>query len=208
MENIWGSGQASATATAEVRMPAYRPNDIAAGIKQPTEPVVRFAWVIERLGGNKKYECKLCRCRFTGQKTMVITHFESNYSLQRISKCMAIQPRELVEEIKKSMLTKKKEEEQKSNKRMCSTLSSTSDIGIILKGQGKPLADTACLEFIVSQGLSASIVEAPAFRNMIMQVFCISNICILYFWAVIERSLFFFTLYGTLRYSFYTVLSV
>ena len=53
MENIWGSGQASATATAEVRIPVNRPNDIAVGVIQPTEPVVRFAWVIERQGGNK-----------------------------------------------------------------------------------------------------------------------------------------------------------
>ena len=90
MENIWGSGQASATATAEVRIPVNRPNDIAVGVIQSTEPVVRFAWVIERQGGNNKYECKLCRSRFTGQKTMVITHFESDYSSQRIAKCMAI----------------------------------------------------------------------------------------------------------------------
>ena len=170
MQNIWGSGQASATATAEVRVPVNRPNDIAVGVIQPTEPVVRFAWVIERQGGNKKYECKLCRSRFTGQKTMVITHFESDYSSQRIAKCMAIQPRDLLDEVKKLMLAKKKDEEQKSNKRNCSSLSTTSDISVILKGQSKPIADTACLEFIVSLGLSASVVEAPAFRNMIRQV--------------------------------------
>ena len=133
MENIWGSGQASATATAEVRVPVNRPNNIAVGVIQPTEPVVRFAWVIERHGGNKKYECKLCRSRFTGQKTMVITHFESDYSRQRIVKCMAVQPRDLLDEVKKLMLAKKKDEEQKSNKRNCSSLSTTSDISVILK---------------------------------------------------------------------------
>ena len=102
MENIWGSGQASATATAEVRMPAYRPNDIAAGIKQPTE----------------------------------------------------------------------------------------------------------------GRNISSIELEILWHRALIF-VFCISNICILYFWAVIERSLFFFSLYTVLTgivsiryspYSFYTVL--
>lgn len=84
--------QGTATSVAEKSGFAIIPPDVAAGITQLTEPVLRFAWVIELLGGNKKYECKLCRSRFTGQKTMVITHFESNYSSQRTSKCIADQP--------------------------------------------------------------------------------------------------------------------
>ena len=86
--------QESASAVAERPVHLVPPHDVAAGIIQPTEPVVRYVWVIEQLRGNKKYECKLCRNRFTGQNTMVITHFESAYSTQRISKCMAIKPQE------------------------------------------------------------------------------------------------------------------
>jgi hypothetical protein len=161
--------QDTACAAAEKNVAAI-PRDVAAGITQSTEPVLRFAWVIELLGGNKKYECKLCRSRFTGQKTMVITHFENAYSSQRTSKCSAVQPQELRGEIDKLMEAKKKQEQQKSNKRAHSSLSTAVDIGAILKGQGKPLADSACLEFIISEGLSASIVESPAFRNLIRQV--------------------------------------
>ena len=62
------------------------PQDIAPGTVQPTEAVIRFFWVINVFGGNKKYECKLCRARFTGQKSTAITHLVSDYSAQRVSK--------------------------------------------------------------------------------------------------------------------------
>ena len=163
-------GHASASATAESPVLIYLPHDIGAGIIQPTEPVVRFAWVIGRVGGNNKNECKLCRNRFTGQKALVVTHFGSTYSSQRVAKCIATQPRELVDEIEKLMSAKKKDEDEKSNKRSYSALSTKSDISTLLKGQGKPLADSAILEFIVCQGISASIVDSSAFRNLIKQV--------------------------------------
>jgi hypothetical protein len=55
-----------------------RPNAAAVENEQPTEPVVRFFWLISAAGGNKKFECKLCRARFTGQKSTAITHFASD----------------------------------------------------------------------------------------------------------------------------------
>ena len=61
MSAISSAGQESASAVAERPVHLLPPQDVAAGIIQPTEPVVWYVWAIEQLGGNKKYECKLCR---------------------------------------------------------------------------------------------------------------------------------------------------
>ena len=162
------SATATATATATASSPAANavmPRDVTLGTPQPTEPVIRFMWIICAVGGNKKFQCKLCGGRFTGQKSTVITHFVSDFSEQRVSKCMENVPEELHDELKIAVEKKKKENDLKKNKRNYGQLSSKGDIGVLLKNQARPQADSACLELVISLGLSASVVESPAFRN-------------------------------------------
>ena len=99
IEAFFNGGNKNVFAAAEFSVPANLPHDIGARIKQPIEPVMSFVWVIRRLGGINKFECKLCHSRFTGQKVVVVMHFESTYSSQRVAKCITIQPQELRHEI-------------------------------------------------------------------------------------------------------------
>ena len=94
---------------------AVMPRDVIYGTAQPTEPVIRFMWIVCAVGGNKKYQCKLCGGRFTGQKATVITHFMSDFSEQRVAKCMGNMPVELQTELKIAFAKKKKDDDSKNN---------------------------------------------------------------------------------------------
>ena len=163
--SAFGWNMESATSSSNAATPTVTmPRDVTNGTAQPTELVIRFMWIICAVGGDKKYQCKLCGLKSTGQKAPVITHFMSNFSEQRVSRCMGNVPEQLHAELKIA-LAKKTKDEYLKKKRNCSEISSKNDIGALLKNQARPLADSACLELVISLGLSATVVESPAFRK-------------------------------------------
>ena len=168
--SAFGWNMESATSSSNAATPTVTmPRDVTNGTAQPTELVIRFMWIICAVGGDKKYQCKLCGLRFsglrfTGQKATVITHFMNDFSEQRVSRCMENVPEQLHAEFKIA-LAKKTKDEYLKKKRNYSEISSKNDIGALLKNQARPLADSACLELVISLGLSATVVESPAFRK-------------------------------------------
>lgn len=138
-----------------------RPADITVGLDQPSGPIVKWVWLISKTKGNNLYQCRICHERFTGQPSSVGTHFDKKFSTQRVLFCVSVTPTELREELDAAMAKKKK-----SEKRDFASMSQT-DIAVSMKSVTKPLADSAILQFIVTLGLSPSIVEDQSFRMMV-----------------------------------------
>ena len=79
------------------------PTDIVPGTQQPKDAISKYTWIIRKVGANNVYQCKLCNNRFTGQKCLVGTHFESSFSNQRIRACRGEIPQDLRDSITNSM---------------------------------------------------------------------------------------------------------
>ena len=154
------SASVATNSSAPREISARKPADILPGTEQPHGPILKWVWLIKRKAGNNLYECKLCEKRFTGQPSSVGTHFDKKFSSQRLLFCISALPLELREELDATISKKKK-----SEKRDFASMSQ-SDIVVSMKSMTKPLADSAILQFIVTLGLSASIVEDQSFRNL------------------------------------------
>ena len=91
---------------------------------------------------------------------------EKSFSSQRVRECTSVQPQLLREQIKASSEVKKKELLQSEKKRAYCDMTQP-DIGSAIASLGRPTADSAILQFIVTCGVAPLIVEHPAFRNLI-----------------------------------------
>lgn len=141
------------------------PGDVDKDLKQPTEEVLQFTWIVSTNRGNNLYQCKLCDHRFSGQPSKVYNHFIADYSSQRVSICP--QAKNLPEILKiqlQTLLSKKK------RTIIDMTGPSTSHIGALLTKQARPEADAAILQYLVSEGVSPLTVKKFAFRNMLKMV--------------------------------------
>ena len=141
------------------------PGDADVSIQQPTEDVVQFTWIISKNKGNNEYQCKLCNKRFIGQPCKVYNHFQSDYSTQRVITCL--QSKNLPELLKDQL---QKVSSKKKRTFVDMSTPSTSDIVVLFKNQGKPAANAAILQYLVSEGISPLTVSKPSFRNMLLKV--------------------------------------
>ena len=162
------SSSASSTASTSASSSAsfYQKPLEANNFRQPDGPILQFVWIVGAAKGNNIYECKLCQARFQGQRAIVCTHFEKSFSSQRVRECTSIQPQLLRDQIKTSSEMKKKELLKSEKKRAYSNMTRP-DIGSAIASLGRPSADSAILQFIVTCGVAPLIVEHPAFRNLI-----------------------------------------
>ena len=75
-----------------------------------------FAWVIGKTGGNTRYECGVCGERLTGQPAHMGSHFDAEWSTQRVALCSQKLPDLLREQIK-TIINARKEKKQKADKK-------------------------------------------------------------------------------------------
>jgi hypothetical protein len=81
----WSSSASSVAPTPYNLRPP--PGDVDKVLKQPTEEVLQFTWIVSTNKGNNLYQCKVCDHRFSGQPSKVYNHFLPDYSSQRVLIC-------------------------------------------------------------------------------------------------------------------------
>lgn len=147
-------------------IPEPPPPGFVVGTLQPTDSVTSFCWILRRHNGSNVYRCKLCNHVFTGQKSVAITHFRSSYSSQRIKDCTGIISEVLRGNLNDLMAEKSQQSKKATTKRVYSTLGYGESIDKQLLGQCAPLADAAILRFLVSNGVSATVISSDSFKAM------------------------------------------
>ena len=65
----WSSSASSAAPITYDQRPI--PGGVDPTIKQPTEEVLQFTWIVSRTKGNNEFQCKICDHRFIGQPVKV-----------------------------------------------------------------------------------------------------------------------------------------
>ena len=127
-----------------------------------------FAWVIGKTGGNTRYECGVCGERLTGQPAHMGSHFDTDWSTQRVALCSQKLPDLLREQIKTIINARKEKKQKADKKRVWENMMSQPAINDALSAMSRPSADAAIMQFIVLGGVAPSIVEKPCFRNLII----------------------------------------
>jgi Protein of unknown function (DUF 659) len=142
------------------------PGGIDPAIQQPTDEIVHFVWIVAKTQGNNEYQCKLCDTRFRGQPSKVGSHFNAEFSSQRIKLCRHAGnlPDLLKQQLQRAIETKKRKITD------LSVAQPSQRIDVILASAARPDADAAILQFLVCEGISPLIVKQESFRNMLRKV--------------------------------------
>lgn len=163
-----GSNASSSAASVAPVDVAYNlrplPGGIDATIKQPTDDIVQFTWIVSRNVGNNEYQCKLCDHRFVGQPSKVAHHFHPDFGNQRVKLCLQSKnlPDVLIEQLRKASIKKKRSIVDMS-------IPST-NIATLVANQARPEADAAILQYLVCEGVPPFTVKNFSFRNMLKKV--------------------------------------
>jgi hypothetical protein len=154
------------------------PEDADSRIVQPTGLIKRFCFILRKTsGGNNVYHCKIYSHVFMGSKVIAATHFEKKLSAQQLTQCKGPIPLQLQDAIGIKLAEKIAADDDSKKKRVYADLTSPDQSSLVrsFATQASPIADSAILRFIVSQGLAPSLVNDEGKKKYVDRCSCYAN---------------------------------